>query len=137
MSSDCLVLYFEEISKTKSNPNTLFIIYEPSKYSFFICGKRKNNETNQMKEYSFYCKSKKRVSDFIELVLTDVVVMSLYNYSYLPNTCDEIDYNSLNNVRTQEKCIITDNESKLFDRDNLLFFLKVLKNVKTIDDYSL
>jgi len=130
MSSDCLVLYLEETSKNKLCPNTLFIIYEPSKDTFFLCGKRKNNETNIMKEYSFYCKNKKRVSAFIEIVMDNLVTISLYNYSYLPNSCDEINYNTLNNVRTPNKCIIRDEETGLPDRDDLMPLLKMLKHVK-------
>jgi hypothetical protein len=137
MSSDCLVLYLEEIKNHyNENPNTLFIIYEPSKSAFFLCGKRKNNETNQMKEYSFYCKNKKNVSCFIETVLNHRVSIFLYNYSYLPHSCDDIDYNTLNHVRTPDKCIIQDNETLFPDHDDIIPLLKMLKCVKNDFKYN-
>ena len=140
MSTDCLVLYIEEVSPVKYNANgdakSLFIIYDLLSSRFFLCGK--GNPVDQdihMNEYSFYCESDKLESmvTFIEMNNEDINI-SLYNYDFLPDTCDDIKYDDLHYGKTSDNWIAT-TWSGTNNRANLMSFFKMLKDIK--NDYSL
>lgn len=136
MSADCLVLYIEEVSPVKYNEtgvsNTLFIIYDHLSSRFFLCGKGKpDDQSILMQEYSFYCESDRLESivTFIEMN-NEYINISLYNYDFLPDTCDEIKYDDLDYGRTTENCIAAKEQRRMSKA-----LLNMLKDVK--NDYSL
>lgn len=139
MSTDCLVLYIEEVSPVKHNANgivnSLFIIYDQLSSRFFLCGKNQDDQNIQSKEYSFYCNSDRLESivTFIEMNNEDISI-SLYNYDFLPDTCDDIKYDDLDDGRTTDNWIAA-TFSKRRDRADFVSLLNMLKDVK--NDYSL
>ena len=70
---------------------------------------------------------------FIEMNNEDTSI-SLYNYDFLPDTCDNINYDYLHYGKTTENLIST-TFLKEFFRQNLASFLNMLKDIK--NDYSL
>lgn len=137
MSSDCLVLYIEEDNTYNKNgsSNALFIIYDLLSSHFFLCGNSTSDSNNahiNSNEYSFYCRSDRldSIVAFVEMNVENNTI-SLYNYPFLPDKCEDINYDILHYGLRTNNCIA----NTFLTGSNLVSFLKMLKDVK--NDYSL
>lgn len=122
--SDCLVL---EIFS--DNYNKMFIIYDYYEKCYFIKGL--NNLQNY---FNFRCKHITNIRNFIELVFCypKELTLLLHNYKQLPFECNDICFDSLNDLYENNPYFGETLVSKKISNNNVLFSciedqLKVLK----------
>lgn len=129
--TDCLVLMIQEIEKKDLLiDNTLFILYDTQIGKYVIRGKR--NDTNKLHfvPYSFTCKNKKDVFDFIyfSICYDNNISVDLYNYDNLPYDSNDITFDFLYNNVDRDYEIFAYDDIRL-KRKNMLQMLKMLKKV--------
>jgi len=130
MSTDCLVLLIED-SVMYMN---LFILYDDEKKSFFLCGKKITSTGVDWLPFSFHCESEKVVKSFTRLIMEDTVNMCLYNFNDLPANCNDISFDTLYEMKSEECEISTYFEEEDYYED-ITEYLEMLKNVK--NDYNI
>jgi len=141
MSSDCLVLHFEELNHVNfvpdsdvpdasNNLSSIFILFDPINDKFFLCGNKVDKWTNVSNTYRFHCKMIKYVIDYIRLVTKENhISVSLYNFDNLPRFCDNIDYDILLQNKKDKPELEYLQISDTND-DYIRFCLDILKHVK-------
>jgi hypothetical protein len=125
MSTDCLVLLIED-SVMYMN---LFILYDDEKKSFFLCGKKITSTGIDYTPFSFQCENEKVVKQFTRLIMEDTVNMYLYNFNNLPRNCDDISFNTLYEMKSEECELSTYFEEEDYYND-MTDYLEMLKNIK-------
>lgn len=91
---DCLVLCIENTVHSR-----MYIFYDSYTGLYEVRGKNdKNHRALDYQPYSFSCKSRRSLIDFIHYTLNDQDYMnlSLYNYVELPSTSVEVTFDLLN-----------------------------------------
>jgi len=123
--TDCLVLLIED-SNIHMN---LFILYDGEKESFFICGKKVAESEVEWVPYSFYCKDENVLMWFIDNVMDETVNISLYNFNSIPLSCDNLTFEILDNNSKNEACEIVNYMEHDNYYQNMVDYLKILKNI--------
>jgi len=92
MSTDALVVKFYDTAVGKY----CYVFYDHTLDTYAIRGECQDRATRQ-KEYSFYCNNVNDVHAFLQVVFSDAqsLKFSMLNYSNLPKTSDEIEYEFL------------------------------------------
>jgi len=100
--SDCLVLKLEEIYTDDSGisgdiDTVVYILFDAKKSKYIIRGQRKPTLKYTSCTYSFDCRLKTDLVDFLQYVICkqNVVNETLFNYKNLPMDSNEITFESL------------------------------------------
>jgi hypothetical protein len=128
--NNCLVLRVIEYCNYKDIMN-IFVIYEPTYDSFFVCGKRGSLEEKAFEPFSFYIEDKHDVSRFIRTIIDESKpIYELCNYNDLPSTCDSIHYSQLRMGVSENKILnsITAEYGKK-DKHIISSLLSIIKSV--------
>ena len=137
MSTDCLVLYLEDSSFYIN----VFVVYDLQKETFFLYGKKTENVTSQVERvpFSFQGKSKKHINQFCRLLFDESINTHLYNFNDLPYTCEDIDFDMLYEMRSEETRIVSyyDDNTLTYNLEEYLDVLKNINNpyVLVLEDY--
>jgi hypothetical protein len=134
-TNDRIVLYIEETEYKNSKTEVdmrCYILYDEIEHEYFVCGTRMSCENKPYGEFKFYCKRKNDLYEYLSFVmnLSDCNVnVGLFNYPDLFDTHDMVDFNILNECRTEEHEIAFYFKSVL-NRKHLCRLLGSLKNVR-------
>ena len=151
--TDCLVLRIKEIEKDSlMRDNTMFILYDTQLEKYIIRGKRNDCHKFHFFPYSFSCKNKKDVYEFIcfSTCCSNNLSIDLLNYDNLPYDSNDITYDFLEKyvsrsyeISGYDNLIIgsckNNNKDKDMDMDkdnfncmskkNIIRLLSLLKNI--------
>lgn len=135
MSSDCLVLKLEEIDTISELIDTsIYVLYDTSIRKYLILGSRLNESgEDPFEEYAFRCASRTHVELFLKTCVCkkNRVNITLFNYSKLPSTAEEITYSELKDMEYSSNEIVAYDNRKL-RKFNIKEWLNVLKYIYNI-----
>jgi hypothetical protein len=140
--TDCLVLMIQE-KERKSDliDNILFILYDTQLEKYIIRGKRNifdGGSKYNFFPYSFTCKKKKDVFEFINFSIcsSNKISIDLMNYDNLPYESNDITFDFLiDNVDRNYEISAYDNvkinnkKRGYFHKKNMIKILRIIKNV--------
>jgi len=142
--TDCLVLKMESYIDEIVLASSLFIIYDKKEHHYIIRGKNYDADPDfDLQPFSFTCKHKEELIDFIEKFVPkypSAILYVLYNYDNLPYSSNEITYQFLRDNESYDYEILRDDESydheiysyddkNICSRKKIRKFLRILKNV--------
>lgn len=130
-NTDCLVLMIEEYSPTTSRTdNTVYILYDQKYEQYIIRGKRKDTQKITGIEYSYSSKNIKSLEYFISFLICkkNLWNYTLYNYSDLPYSSENITYDYLSENASSE-IELSGYDNKNYSKKELKNLFEILKNV--------
>jgi len=129
--TDCLVLKIEERDVvTKDLDTTVYIIYDKKEHNYVVRGKRSPLKHCDSCTYSFICKDRSDLEDFLSFVVCrkNLWTFVLYNYDNLPYDSNDITYEFLKEYESNVYELSGYNNTK-YSRKSLSLTLRMLRNV--------
>lgn len=134
-TGDRLVLYIEETDYNNSKievDTRCYILFDELEQEYFVCGSRMTSENNPYAEFKFYCKSRHDLYEYLSFVMNfseHEVNVGFFNYVDLFENHDKVDFNVLNNARSEDHEIAFYFGTNL-KRRNMISLLSSLKYVR-------
>lgn len=129
--SDCLVLKIQEVCSHLNEVDVeLFVLYDQEKNYFVIRGRRKESSSFEFTPFSFACDFASDVYDFINTIIykKNILNVTLYNYTDLPKTSDDITFESLESDEDIKNEIVGyDDAGK-----NKQWFLRMIRSLRNV-----
>jgi hypothetical protein len=125
---DKLVLYIEEIDINTSNSDMrCFIIFDEYENEFLITGMRKEGFV-MGEQYTFYCKKRKNVLNYLKSILDpkNEVKIILYNYS---NLNYKLNFKELYSLGNSKKELVGYDDVSLLNESSWKYIKMHLKNL--------
>ena len=137
--TDCLVLRIVDTDSIKNNKTAnLFVLYDVKEREYVVRGS--NDHAKAFVPFSFNCRTRTELIDFIKFFLCEECKWSyeLYNYDNLPAFSNDITYDFLHsNLDNRYNIVSYDNQE--YSKRSLQKWLRMLEYVKNDyyrNDYS-